>query len=72
MCSTPSIMDDKPFIGGDSPSIADIRLAATLEFLSAIDYELPSWAEDILTAMEERSARPIRSRRPTCAATSSM
>src|SRR3954449_9454604 len=30
-------MDGKRFIGGDSPSIADIRLAATLEFLKAID-----------------------------------
>ena len=40
------------FIGGDSPSIADMRFAATLEFLRAIDYDLPSWAEDYLTAME--------------------
>ncbi|TIU65973.1 MAG: glutathione S-transferase family protein, partial [Mesorhizobium sp.] len=28
----------KPFIGGSNPSIADIRLAATLEFLAVIDY----------------------------------
>src|SRR5215212_10064144 len=27
----------RPFIGGDNPSIADIRLAATLEFLRAIE-----------------------------------
>ncbi len=40
------------FIGGDEPSIADIRLAATLEFLRAIDYEFPDWAEDFMTAME--------------------
>ena len=40
------------FIGGDSPSIADIRLAATLEFLRAIDYDFPAWAEDYMTAME--------------------
>jgi glutathione S-transferase len=46
-------MDDKPFIGGDSPSIADIRLAATLEFLRAIDYDLPAWAEEYMKAMEE-------------------
>ena len=45
-------MDGKPFIGGDSPSIADIRLAATLEFLRAIDYDLPPWAEDFMKAME--------------------
>ena len=42
----------KRFIGGDSPSIADIRFAATLEFLRAIDYEFPGWADDYLTAME--------------------
>jgi glutathione S-transferase len=40
------------FIGGDEPSIADIRLAATLEFLRAIDYDLPDWAEEFLTGME--------------------
>ena len=41
------------FIGGDTPTIADIRLAASLEFLRAIDYDLPGWAEDYMTAMEE-------------------
>jgi glutathione S-transferase len=46
-------LDGKKFIGGDSPSIADIRLAATFEFLRSIDYELPSWAEEFMTAMEE-------------------
>jgi glutathione S-transferase len=45
-------LDGKRFIGGDSPSIADIRLAATLEFLNAIDYEFPSWATEYMTAME--------------------
>ena len=30
---------DRTFIGGDKPSIADIRLAASLEFLRAIDYD---------------------------------
>src|ERR687887_1591471 len=45
-------LDGKTFIGGDSPSIADIRLAATLEFLRAIDYALPGWAEDYIVAME--------------------
>ena len=44
---------DGSFIGGDSPSIADIRLAATLEFLRAIDYRLPDWAEDYMSRMEE-------------------
>jgi glutathione S-transferase len=46
-------MAGEPFIGGDTPSIADIRLAATLEFLRAIDYEFPAWAEEYMTAMEE-------------------
>jgi glutathione S-transferase len=45
-------MEGKPFIGGDEPSIADIRLAATLEFLRAIDYQFPAWAEEYMTAME--------------------
>jgi glutathione S-transferase len=41
-----------PFIGGDHPSIADIRLAATLEFLKAIDYDFPQWATDFMERME--------------------
>jgi glutathione S-transferase len=45
-------LDGKTFIGGDQPTIADIRLAATLEFLRAIDYEFPEWAEEYMTAME--------------------
>jgi glutathione S-transferase len=45
-------MEGKRFIGGDSPSIADIRLAATLEFLRAIDYDFPAWAEEFMTAVE--------------------
>jgi glutathione S-transferase len=43
----------KPFIGGDHPSIADIRFAATLEFLRAIDYDFPQWAEDYMARMED-------------------
>jgi glutathione S-transferase len=46
-------LDGQRFIGGDEPSIADIRLAASLEFLRAIDYDLPDWAEEYMTAMEE-------------------
>ena len=45
-------MDGKRYIGGDEPSIADIRLAATLEFLRSIDYEFPAWAEEYMGAME--------------------
>lgn len=44
---------DKPFIGGSTPSIADIRLAATLEFLAAIDYSLPDWAKTYVANMEK-------------------
>jgi glutathione S-transferase len=43
---------DGRFIGGDEPSIADIRLAASLEFLRAVDYEFPAWAEEYLAAVE--------------------
>ena len=46
-------LDGRRFIGGDSPSIADIRLAATLEFLRAIDYPFPDWMERYMAAMEE-------------------
>ncbi len=45
-------LEGRKFIGGDSPSIADIRFAATLEFLRAIDYDLPDWAEEYMAAME--------------------
>jgi glutathione S-transferase len=45
-------LEGQTFIGGDEPSIADIRLAATLEFLRAIDYELPAWAEEFMSAVE--------------------
>ncbi len=46
-------LDGRTFIGGDSPSIADIRLAATLEFLRAVDYDFPQWAEQYMEAMEQ-------------------
>ena len=46
-------LDGKTFIGGDTPSIADMRLAATLEFLRAVDYDFPPWAEEYMTAMEQ-------------------
>jgi glutathione S-transferase len=45
-------LGDRKFIGGTKPSIADIRFAATLEFLRAIDYELPSWAEEYMSSIE--------------------
>jgi glutathione S-transferase len=43
----------RPFVGGDRPSIADMRWAATLEFLRAIDYPFPAWTEAYMTRMEE-------------------
>ena len=45
-------LDGKRFIGGDHPSIADIRLAVTLEFLRAIDYDFPAWAEGFMADVE--------------------
>jgi glutathione S-transferase len=46
-------LEGRQFVGGDQPSIADIRWAATLEFLRAIDYDFPAWAEDYMARMEE-------------------
>jgi glutathione S-transferase len=46
-------LDGRKFIGGDRPSIADIRLAVTLEFLRAIDYDFPAWAEEYMTAVQD-------------------
>jgi glutathione S-transferase len=63
-------MDGRRFIGGDSPSIADIRWAATLEFLRAIDYDFPTGRRSTWPRWRRRSATPTRSPRPTCAAIS--
>jgi glutathione S-transferase len=46
-------MGGNPFIGGDTPSIADIRLASTLEFLDVIDYLFPTWVADYRAGMEK-------------------
>jgi glutathione S-transferase len=46
-------LDGRTFIGGDRPSIADIRLAATLEFLRGVDYDFPAWAEEYMRAVED-------------------
>src|SRR5215218_5830848 len=44
---------DSGFIGaGDSPSIADIRLVCTLEFLTVMDTELPDWTKDYTQRVE--------------------
>jgi glutathione S-transferase len=47
------VKDERFIGGGDGPSIADIRLAATLEFLDSIDYQLPEWAAAHKAAVEE-------------------
>ena len=61
--TAPSILDGKRFIGGDQPSIADIRLAATLEFLAGIDYDLPAWAKEYMARDAERAGRRLRGAR---------
>jgi glutathione S-transferase len=45
-------LEGRPFVGGDHPSIADMRWAATLEFLRGIDYDFPAWAEEYMSAVE--------------------
>ena len=53
----------EPFVGGENPSIADIRLAATLEFLRAIDYPFPDSADQYLgrieSALGEAYSEPV-------------
>ncbi len=44
-------LDGQPFIGGETPSIADMRLAATLEFLRITDFVFPDWLESYMAAM---------------------
>ncbi len=46
-------LDDRLFVGGDQPSIADMRWAATLEFLRAIDYDFSAWTEAYMARVEE-------------------
>ena len=46
-------LDDRKFVGGDEPSIADLRWVATLEFLRAIDYDFLAWTEDYMRRVEE-------------------
>jgi len=46
-------VEGQPFVGGDTPSIADMRWAASLEFLRAIDYAFPEWTEEYLQRVEE-------------------
>ena len=43
----------RKFIGGASPSIADIRLASTLEFVSVVDAAMPDWAHGYVSRVEK-------------------
>jgi glutathione S-transferase len=44
---------DTGFIGGgDSPTVADIRLAATLEFLAVTETGIPDWGKDYIERVE--------------------
>jgi glutathione S-transferase len=45
-------LSDGDFIGGDKPSIADIRLAATLEFFAVADADRPDWMKEYLERVE--------------------
>ena len=46
-------LDNGGFIGGGStPTIADIRLASTLEFLKVTDAGLPEWTQEYLERVE--------------------
>jgi len=46
-------MDGSPFMGGGRPSIADIRLACTLEFLAAIEHQTPDWVKSYMGSVED-------------------
>ena len=46
-------LDGKTFVGGDHVSIADIRLACSLEFLNAIDYPFAGWTKAYMAAVEK-------------------
>ena len=57
-------VDGKTFAGGDHVSIADIRLACSLEFLKVIDYHLPEWAKTytgaVAKALGDAYAEPAK------------
>ena len=52
------------FVGGERVSIADIRLACSLEFLKAIDYDFPAWARtymaNVARALGDAYAEPAK------------
>src|SRR4029078_7290234 len=46
-------LGERKFVGGDNPSIADIRWAASFEFLRSIDYPFSPRIEQFLSDMDE-------------------
>jgi glutathione S-transferase len=46
-------LTDRKFVGGDRPSIADIRMAASLEFLRSIDFPFSQRIEQFRGDVEE-------------------
>ena len=48
-----SFIGEREFIGGSSPSIADIRLASTLEFLAVLDDALPGRSPGYMSGVEK-------------------
>jgi glutathione S-transferase len=46
-------LTDRMFVGGDRPSIADIRMAASLEFLRSIDFPFSPRIEQFRSDVEE-------------------
>jgi glutathione S-transferase len=46
-------LGDRKFVGGDRPSIADIRIAASLEFLRSIDFDFSPRIEQLRGDVEE-------------------
>src|SRR5689334_24230647 len=46
-------LTDRKFVGGDRPSIADIRMAASLEFLRSIDFPFSPRIEQFRSDVEE-------------------
>jgi len=48
-------LDKRRFVGGPHPTIADIRLVTSLEFLAAVDYnKVKPWARTYMERLEEK------------------
>ena len=53
-------LNEAGFIGGDSPTIADIRLACTLEFLAVTDTALPELGDGLHAARRVGARRRVQ------------